>query len=108
MMQVYKRDDNGWYLGPIWIDQGQSIPADCRVDGPAGFYKAKRNAEDSGWVEGATQEEIDAIKNAPQTLSPIEQQLAEKDLQIRELKAYTQQLNDDFAALAEFVTNGGN
>jgi hypothetical protein len=38
----------------------------------------------------------------------LEQQLAEKDLQIRELKAYTQQLNDDFAALAEFVTNGGN
>jgi hypothetical protein len=38
----------------------------------------------------------------------LEQQLAEKDLQIRELKAHTQQLNDDFAALAEFVTNGGN
>lgn len=63
-MQVYKIDGLGFYVGPVWLNDGQALPDDCRTDQPQGFFKAKRNADDTGWIEGASQEEIENAKNS--------------------------------------------
>jgi hypothetical protein len=56
----------------------------------------------------------DYIAKQPQPAPTIEEQLAAvkadneaKDKELREQKAYLQQLNDNFIGLSEFITNGG-
>lgn len=72
-MIVYRIDTNGFYLEDVILNENDEIPSDCREDKPQdGLYKIKRNATDTGWEEGATQEEIDTIKNVTHPLSELE------------------------------------
>ena len=100
MKQVYKYDSAGNYVEPVLIDDNASIPKNC-TDKPLPQPNYKPVFKNGAWVETGS---------APTPSAPtptVEEQLADKDLQIREVRTYAQQLNDDFAALAEFVTNGG-
>jgi hypothetical protein len=81
MKQVFRIDNNGFYIEPVIIGDNELVPFDCREDAPQeGFHKIKRNAADNGWEEGLSQEEIEAIKNAPQPLSDLEQLKKQQDL----------------------------
>lgn len=72
MRQVFRFDANGFLLEPVLVEDDDKTPIDCTDIQPVdGFYKAQ--FVNGAWVEGATQEEINAIKNEPQPLSDIEQ-----------------------------------
>lgn len=72
MRQVFQFDANGFLLDPMLVGDDDKIPNDCTDIQPAdGFYKAQ--FVNGTWIEGATQEEIDTIKNTPQPLSDIDQ-----------------------------------
>jgi hypothetical protein len=71
MKQVFRIDENGFYKEPVIIGTDEQIPTDCVETIPPNFYKAQYvNGE---WVEALSQADIDAIKNAPQPLSELEQ-----------------------------------
>lgn len=74
MKQVYRIDSEKYYLEPVVLSHKEPIPVDCREETPPnGLFRAKRNSDDTAWIEGASQDEIEALKNAPQPLSEIEQ-----------------------------------
>jgi hypothetical protein len=71
MRQVFKIDDDGFYVEPVIVYSNENgeyeIPSDCiEIPVPEGLYKPKWNG--SEWVEGLSQEEIEALKqqNQPQ------------------------------------------
>ena len=71
--EVYRFDENGYYIEPVLIKDGESIPSDCTDIRPRdGLIKAKFTGDK--WIEGATQEEIDAIMSKPD-LPTIEERL---------------------------------
>lgn len=101
--RIYKIDDNGFLLfgEDMFIDESEQMPNDYisvplptdEQDNQPPFYKPKWN--DTEWVEGATQEEIDELTKVEPSPPTIEEQLAEKDAQILKLKEeqfITQQL----------------
>ena len=76
------------------------------IELPFGAYQ-QDFAECNGYRVNPTTKELEF--SYPDPSQPDAPQVFQKPLteQIAEAKAYTQQLNDDFATLAEFVTNGG-
>ena len=100
MKEVYKYDSVGNYVEPVRIEDGTPIPQNC-TDKPLPQPNWKPVFKNGVWVETGS------APPPPAPTPTVEDQLADKDLQIREVRTYAQQLNDDFAALAEFVTNGG-
>lgn len=71
MKQVFRYDMNGFYKEPVILRDHESIPSDCTSERPQdGLYRAKFVG--GQWVEGLTQAEIEAFKNAPQPLSEID------------------------------------
>jgi len=63
-MQVFKIDENGYYIGPIIIRKDEEVPEGCiEVQPPNGLYRAKWVNDE--WVEDMTQEEIEAENNKP-------------------------------------------
>lgn len=68
-------DSNGYLTGDILEDSG--IEPQVTVLCPDGFYKPKWNG--SAWMEGLTQSEIDAIKNAPKPKTELELLREEND-----------------------------
>lgn len=82
--QVYRINENGFYIEPVIVNDIDDIPIDCiDVDIPQGLYRAKWTGTE--WVEDMTQEEIDELNNIARPPT-IEEQLAKKDEQILELK----------------------
>lgn len=79
MKQVFRMDQNGFYLEPVIIEDEKNIPVDCtEIQPPDGLYKGKFvNGE---WVESLTEDEINTLKDAPQPLSDIEQLKKQQDL----------------------------
>jgi hypothetical protein len=72
--QVYRIDVDNYYVEPVIIADKSPIPKDCREDAPPdGLYRAQRNNADTEWIEGASQEEIDNIRNTPVPLSELAQ-----------------------------------
>lgn len=71
MKQVFRIDDQGFFVEPVMIAEDEELPGDC-VDEmpPYGLYKPKYFG--GQWVEGATPEEIEAIKNPSLPKSDIE------------------------------------
>jgi hypothetical protein len=71
LKQVFRFDENGYFLEPVILKDNETIPNDC-TDGrpPNGLYKPK--FVDGAWVHGLTQEEIDAIVNVPKPISETE------------------------------------
>jgi hypothetical protein len=61
MKQVVRIDGRGFYVEPVILEDNDKVPSDCVDKSPPSFFKAQYvNGE---WVEGATQEEIEAMKN---------------------------------------------
>jgi hypothetical protein len=71
MRQVFRIDENGFYVEPVLLEKDQEVPNDCSEAIPLeGLYKAKFvNGE---WVEGLTQEELDTLKNILPEPEPLE------------------------------------
>jgi len=62
MKQVFKIDKDGFFIEPVIIANNEKLSSNYVEDMiPYGLYKPKWNGKE--WVEGATQEEIDAIRN---------------------------------------------
>ncbi|MEH7503296.1 hypothetical protein V7152_15005 [Neobacillus drentensis] len=86
MKQVFKIGTDGFYIEPVIVQDGEELTAELiEVEIPEGFYKPKWDKVNIKWVEGLTQEEIDAIKNEPIPKSEIDflkEQNADLNLQI--------------------------
>lgn len=74
-MIIAKIDEQGLFIEDILIKDNEETPTDCiEIPCPEGFHRPKWDG--IGWVEGLTQEEIDAIKNAPK--EPTETELLQQ------------------------------
>ncbi len=90
LIQVHRIDENGFYLEPVLIEQGDVVNDEniITVDPPQGLYKPRW--VEGEWTEGLSQQEIDELTK-PKPLTPSDtdvlgQQLAEKELQIIRLQ----------------------
>ncbi len=71
MRQLYRINENGYYIEPVILKKDKHIPDDCIVERPPnGLYRAKWTGAE--WIEDMTEEEINAIKNRPRELSEID------------------------------------
>lgn len=71
MKQCSKVSPNGEYIGPIVAED--EILEDCvPFTPPNGLFKAKLNENRTAFIEGATQEEINAVRNQSQPPSELE------------------------------------
>jgi N-methylhydantoinase B/oxoprolinase/acetone carboxylase alpha subunit len=69
--QVYRIDQDGYFIEPVLINEDEKIPADCvEVFPTSGMYKQKWNG--TAWVEGLSQAEIDALKNVAEPVSELD------------------------------------
>lgn len=69
MKKIFHLDENGLFIGDDWINDNDELPEGC-VDPDLfpiqeGLYTPKFDGVQ--WIEGKSQEEIDAIKSAPQS-----------------------------------------
>jgi len=72
LIKVMMIDENGYCIGDNQIEDEHGIPEDCiAVEVQEGLHLPKWDGEK--WVEGKSQEEIDAIRNAPIQPTPLEQ-----------------------------------
>lgn len=71
MKQLFKIDENGFYIEPVILQNNEEPPA-YTIEEPIlnGFYSPKWNGVE--WVEGLTQTEINTKLNAPKPLSETE------------------------------------
>jgi hypothetical protein len=105
MKQVYKYDEEGFFVEPVLIENNEVLPVNCtESELPQPNYKPKFNGVE--WVETLTQEQIDEIKNQPQPpseLDGLKQQNAE-------LKQQMEQQNTDMQAFMDYILGqiGGN
>lgn len=96
MPQVYSKDDDGFYIEPVLLDDGVDLPDYCVEDMPReGLYRARRNSDNTGWEEGASPEEIAGIINS-QPIQPTDEQLKLQALEKENtlLKAQIQAASD--------------
>lgn len=102
---VFVFDKNGDYLPDY--NGYMELPEGCTVveNMPEGLYKPKLvNGE---VVEGLTQEEIDAIRNAPQPKT-LEQELADLKQQLKIAEETGAANSADFQAFMDhYFSNGG-
>lgn len=71
MRKVIKVDANGLFAEDVILPDNEPTPEGCiDIECPAGFYKPKWTG--TAWVEGLTQDQIDAIQNAPTEPTEIE------------------------------------
>jgi hypothetical protein len=71
-MIVYRYDENGFYVEPVHVEDGQQpIPINC-TDQPLPQPNYKPQFSNGSWVETLTQEEIDALLNTPKPKSELE------------------------------------
>lgn len=97
MKQVYRIDENGFYVEPVVLfGKDEPIPADCVEIMPPSFYKAKW--VDHEWIEaGEKPEPVDPY------VSPEERIIAlEKENQMYKLKLDAQA--DQYQFLEDVVT----
>lgn len=60
MVQVYRIDEEGYFVEPVLVPDEDSIPEDCVAEFPTyGLFKPKWDGEK--WIEGLSEEEINAI-----------------------------------------------
>lgn len=70
MKQVYRLDSDGFYIEPVVIEPHETLPDCIEVRPPDGLYKAQ--FIEGEWIEGMSQDEIEAIKNTPVEPSEID------------------------------------
>lgn len=96
MRKVLKIDAKGFYIEDV-ILKDEITPNDCiEIECLGSFYKPRWNGIE--WFEGATEEEINSIKNQP--TPKTREQLLEEEL--NRVKAMQAQQNEDFNSFMEF------
>ncbi len=91
MIQIFKIDENGYWvpaettlIKKIFDNDGNDITTipEGFTDVPLteGLFKAQFKHDKEKWVEAATSEEIEAIRNRPREKSPIELLQEENEL----------------------------
>lgn len=71
MRQVYKYDEDGFYLEPIVLHEHEPLPSNCTEIAPeGGLFKAKHI--NGHWFESLPQSEIDQMFNQSTQPSEIE------------------------------------
>jgi hypothetical protein len=71
MKEVYRYDENGIYIEPVILKDGENIPDNCTEIKPIGsFFQGK--FVNGQWIESLTQDEINELINAPQPVSELE------------------------------------
>lgn len=74
LRKVIRIDADGLYVEDVLLKKGETTPNDCiDIPCPDGFYRPKWIG--TQWVEGLTQEQIDALNNVPR-LPATEERLA--------------------------------
>jgi hypothetical protein len=81
-VEVYRISQEGFYIEPVILNNGEETPDDCVESKPPNFYKAKW---DNGWIEGMSAEEIQEIKNRPLEKSPLEERVESSEMAILSL-----------------------
>ncbi|WP_346235743.1 hypothetical protein MKY04_09380 [Lysinibacillus telephonicus] len=121
MKKCLKIDENKFLVQgeDIWIGDDEEVPAGYTdIDLPRdsegnqlGFYRAKLNG--SEWEEGLTQEEIDAIVNAPTEpteLEKLQQENEQLKASVIELTTYTaaqeERYNQAILELSQLIAGG--
>lgn len=74
-------DSDGFYTGDVISDTG--VTPDVTDICPDGFYKPRWDGVH--WVEALTQQEIDAVKNAPQPPSLDDRIKALEDMELERM-----------------------
>jgi hypothetical protein len=89
MKQVYKFDDNGWYIEPVIIKDGDALPANCADKAlPQPNWKPRFDKSQNVWIETITDEEKAALTNVTAPKSEIDilkEQNADLNLQVIEI-----------------------
>lgn len=100
-VNICKIDSMGFFVSLTHLELGEEFPSDAVLadDPPEILYKAKWSG--SEWIEGATQEEIDAILNAPKP-ETTEQKIARLEAEKADLQAVVGQISSDFSAFTDF------
>lgn len=71
MKQVLKIDSEGYFLEDVILEDSDVTPINCiETLCQGGFFKPQWNGVE--WIEGLTQEEIDAIINTPIPKTEVE------------------------------------
>jgi hypothetical protein len=81
-VEVYRIDEEGYYIEPVILQESETIPDDCVEERPPSLYKAKW---DNGWMEAMTEEEIQSIRNRPQEKSSLEARVESSEMAILSL-----------------------
>jgi hypothetical protein len=104
MKEVYRYDDNGIYIEPVILKDGENIPVNCTEIKPTrSFYKGK--FENGQWFESLTQAEIDELKNVPQPVSELG--VEEKVAQMADQLVITQKQLEASQEALDFLLMGG-
>jgi hypothetical protein len=102
MKEVYRYDENGIYIEPVILKDGDNIPVNCTEIKPTGsFYKGK--FENGQWIESLTQAEIDELVNVPQPVLGVEEKVA----QMAEQLVITQKQLESSQEALDFLLMGG-
>lgn len=100
-MQVYKIDESGNYQGMGWIEENNEVDYKfTSIKPPDEFIKKVFDFEKNDWHEGATQEEIEAIKFQPTPLDPLTElgeQLSQEKLKNMQLNSQVRNLGQQLA-----------
>jgi len=102
MKRLLVFDENGDYIEDKIVEDNyepQENEFVCSIDTVLAFYKPK--LVNGQVVEGLTQEEIDAVRNAVKEPTPLELLQQENE----QLKQQLAQVNDDLAELVEMIVS---
>lgn len=81
--QVFKIDEDGYYVEPVIILEGEELPSDCIEERPPdGLYKAQWTGEE--WIEAMSDEEIADIQNQP--VEPTKEEKLKEELEITRMR----------------------
>jgi hypothetical protein len=70
-MIVYRYDNNGYYIEPVYISEGEPIPSDC-TDIPLPKINYKPQFVNGKWIETLSQDEINALLNTPKPKTELD------------------------------------
>lgn len=78
MKQVFKIDNEGFYIEDVILEDDDIIPIGCiEVECPDGFYRPKWNGRI--WIEGLTKDEIEELRK-PKPQPPSEMDLLKEEV----------------------------
>jgi hypothetical protein len=104
MKEVYRYDENGIYIEPVILKDGENIPDNCTEIKPTGsFYKGK--FQNGQWIESLTQAEIDELVNVPQPVPELG--VEEKVAQMADQLVITQKQLEASQEALDFLLMGG-